>query len=542
MKSKIIILFSFISISLFAQVPKENVVIEKFTGIYCGACPTAVHNVHDLIENEDAQVIVVSYHSASTYSDPLFENPDAHGRNQYYASDISGYPTTIFDGIDIPDYTDGYQGFVDSYNNRKDLLSPVSIDLSYIWNGGTSYSANITITKESEITSTDLRLQLALTQTNIDFSWMGEEKLYDVVEQMLPDYNGTSLDFSGNDEITLDFDFELENGWDPDYMKLLAFVQDHQTKEIFQGDKILLRNATETNDASPDMILELSDNYCGNNMAPVVRIRNSAGTNLTSLQIAYSINNSAEQTLDWTGDLAPFEQEVVYLDNISFSPQATDNVLYIETRLPNGSADEDDSNDEITHEFNSSQVIGTKPRIEFRTDEWPFLNSWELRDAEENIVAQSSNLDSYTVYTEEFDLSEGCYSFTMFDETGNGFSNWTGEDGYFIFYDDDGNELINIVDFGYELNILFEASLSVGIENQNSEKQVQLYPNPTVDILNIKNAKQSQINIYDMLGNIVFEQLNMDDYIDISALVTGAYTVEVITNDKETFRKVIIKH
>lgn len=535
------VIISICFISGFTQVAKQNVVIEKFTGIYCGACPSAVHNIHDLIENEDANVIVVSYHSASVYSDPIFENTDSDGRNQYYSSYITGYPTVIFDGIEFPIWNDDYQGYVNSFYNRNEELSPVSLSLSYDWNTGDSYTAHIVITKESDISSTDLRLQLSLTETNIDFAWQTEEKLYDVVRKMINDFNGSILDFSSSDEISLDFDFEIESDWNPDYLHLLAFVQDHDTREIFQGEKISIANTSESNDASPDMILELGDDYCGSHLAPVVRIRNSSGAILSDLDINYTINNGNIETFHWTGELTPFQQEIVYLPEIMFIPQINNNILTINTDNPNNANDEDDSNDEISHSFNGAPVIGTQPPIEFRTDEWPFLNSWELKDADGNIVVQSGNMSNYTVYTEEFDLEEGCYSFSMYDETGNGFVNWAGEDGYFIFYDHNGNEMVNIVDFDFELNILFEVSLSVDIRGIELSNDIEIYPNPSDNFLFIIGNENVDIIIFDILGNSVLKRQNINKEINIEDLSTGSYVIEIKTSDNHIIKKKFLK-
>ena len=530
-KNFTVLLFAFFSITAFAQVPKENVVIEKFTGIYCGACPSAVHNIHDLIENENADVTVISYHSAGPYSDPLFENADSDGRNTYYSSMIVGFPTTIFDGIEVPEFANGYEDFVDTYNQRKDSLSPVSIDLGFSWNGGDSYTANVTVIKESGITATDLRLQITLIETNIYFDWMGEEKLYDVSRKMLPDFNGSPLDFTVQNEITFNFDFTVDGDWNPDYCNLVAFVQDHDTKEIFQGAKVSIANVTETNDATPFMILGVDENFCGSTLTTQVGIRNSSGSNLSSLDINYSINGGTIQTYNWTGDLAPFDEGFVDLPAITFNAQSLDNQLLITTSNPNNSSDEDPSNNEISHSFDATPVFGLTPSIEFRTDEWPSLNNWELLDSEGTIIEQSGTLSSYTVYNESFDLAEGCYAFTIYDQTGNGFSNWAGENGYFIFYNAQGIEIVNIVDFGYELTILFETSATVDVAERILKDEFKTYPNPAKSKITIRNNLIiSEYQIINSLGQSVIHQNNMNVSnltVDVSSFEAGLYIVKI---------------
>ena len=540
-----LLLFTLSSVTLFGQVQKQNVVIEKFTGIYCGACPSAVHNIHDLIENENANIIVVSHHSASTYSDPLFENPDSDGRNSYYSSMITGFPTVIFDGVETPDFSTGYPAYVDCYNSRISELSPVDINLDFTWNGDDSYTANVTITKEGGISSTDLRLQLALTETNINFAWMGEEKLYDVTRKMMPDYNGTTLDFSSVDELTFNIDFTVDSDWNPDYCKVIAFVQDNDTKETFQGVEVSIANTSEENDATPYMILGIDDDFCGNVLAPQVWIRNSSGSHLTSVDINSSINGGDIETFHWTGDLAPFEEELVALSEMIFSSHEFDNHLVITTSNPNGSIDEDPSNDEISHDFDASQIIGTTPSIEFRTDEWPFLNSWELTDADGNIVAESGYLESYTVYNESFNLEDGCYNFTIYDETGNGFVNWAGEDGYFIFYDADGIEMVNVIDFGYELTILFQASSTISVEENISKDFLTTFPNPAKNSITIENSLLiNEYQIINNLGQVVTSRngINSNNItVDLTSFKAGLYIIRISDNEGLKSRKIEIR-
>jgi len=72
---------------------------------------------------------------------------------------------------------------------------------------------------------------------------------------------------------------------------------------------------------------------------------------------------------------------------------------------------------------------------------------------------------------------------------------------------------------------------------------VEIYPNPTNSILNIKNdynTKINRISIYNSLGQKQIEIYQNTNQIDISKLKNGVYFIEFETDGKH-IRKNIIK-
>ena len=62
--------------------------------------------------------------------------------------------------------------------------------------------------------------------------------------------------------------------------------------------------------------------------------------------------------------------------------------------------------------------------------------------------------------------------------------------------------------------------------------------------LTISNSECKQINnisLFNQLGQIVLFEQNKFENIDISKLEQGIYIMEIVTNDKKTFRKKIVK-
>lgn len=77
-----------------------------------------------------------------------------------------------------------------------------------------------------------------------------------------------------------------------------------------------------------------------------------------------------------------------------------------------------------------------------------------------------------------------------------------------------------------------------------------IYPNPTNEIVNIQlsgNLVESpKIKIYDIIGKLVYEKNNFDNFASqnlsfrVDNLTTGIYLISVQTNDKTTTKKLII--
>ncbi|PQJ80222.1 ELWxxDGT repeat protein [Polaribacter porphyrae] len=96
---------------------------------------------------------------------------------------------------------------------------------------------------------------------------------------------------------------------------------------------------------------------------------------------------------------------------------------------------------------------------------------------------------------------------------------------------------------GNELFMLEEAALSTNNQTLSELVEVIIYPNPTLDILNIKvdNKQIQAISIFNLLGKEVLKLKNIDKEINISQLSKGMYILQIKT-DKNTFIKKIIKN
>jgi hypothetical protein len=102
--------------------------------------------------------------------------------------------------------------------------------------------------------------------------------------------------------------------------------------------------------------------------------------------------------------------------------------------------------------------------------------------------------------------------------------------------------LLNSLDDGFLLRI-DPTTLNIEINEMNTFN-ILLYPNPTSDVLNIKNDSNislEKINIIDSLGKIVMEITNDFQTIRTNNLQQGLYLMQIISKDYKVINKKFVK-
>lgn len=79
--------------------------------------------------------------------------------------------------------------------------------------------------------------------------------------------------------------------------------------------------------------------------------------------------------------------------------------------------------------------------------------------------------------------------------------------------------------------------------NEHNQIEVSIYPNPAIDYVQIFSEQIERVEVYNMLGQRVFDQFYGDSHVLIptSNLAPGTYAVKVTTTDGTTTKQVVIK-
>ncbi len=393
------------------KVAKNYVVVEIVTGTWCYYCPGAAMGADDLVENGH-QVAVIEHHSGDSY-----QTTGSSARSSYY--NVSGIPDAYFNGtynVSGGSHTSSmYTNYLSAYNQAIDDLSDFTLDLDFT-NTGLDYQATIEVTEPGSYSGTNLVVHLALTESHIPENWQGMSELNFVNRAMYPNHSGSS--YSGGTE-TFNINFSADASWVIENCELVAFIQDNDTKEILQSDKISLATPTGTNNAALQEIYEIDDK-CENKVSPVVKIKNYGSDDITSLTFEYSVNSGTTETYNWTGSAIAYTEETdIELDEITFNIQQS-NTLDIEITQVNGTSDDDPANNSASIDFDQSpQAVGAL-HLELNTYSNGSECTWEITTYDGTVIYEGGPYQNNQTIEEDIYLGNDCYKFSLMDSGGDG--------------------------------------------------------------------------------------------------------------------------
>jgi hypothetical protein len=528
------------------QVPRDKVIVEIGTGTWCQYCPGAAMGADDLIENGEP-VAVIEYHNGDNYA-----NTYSNYRNSFY--NITGFPTAYFDGK-LP-FVGGshdvsmYSNYLPRVNQREAIPSSFTIDISGTHTCLTNFTANITVQKVASYSGTNLRLHAVVTESNIQEFWQGQDHLNFVCRKMVPNQNGTVLDFSGNDTQNVTLQFTFDEGWVFDNSDFVVFVQDMSTKEILQGTQIsMLDFLPEYHfDAKVTGTANIPAENCTGLITPTAKVRNVGADTLTSLNFYYNVNNGDVQSYSWSGNIPYLAYGEIALSGITFDVLDT-NEIVIYSGDPNGNPDQCTEND-TTHQF-VYQAMYTPHTVKLilRTDANPGETTWDLVNSQDSILYQGGPYTtSGQMIQETFDLpDDDCYTFTIHDSGGDGLLT----PGFYLLYYGSNTTIVQGTAFGNQQATQFNTNEPLGIHETIAKQQVQVFPNPFKDytqvVVSLEQASPVIIKLYNLTGTVVYRSdagmLPAGSYtfrIDATGFAPGMYLYNIIIGNKVNTGKITL--
>ncbi len=527
----------------------QNVVLEEFTGIHCVFCPQG-HAIAQAIQDAHPDdVSLINIHVGS-YANPGPGEPDfrtPYGSAIVGQSGLTGYPggtvnRHVFPGRGMTNggTAMGRGSWTISANETLAIGSPVNVGVEAVIDVQTNL---LTVHVEGYYTSNSPQgtnlLNVALLQNNTKGPQTGGGQgnnynhMHRLVEMITGQWgevintttSGTFVDRTYTYTIPADYNgvpVELAD------MEVVAFISNtHQ--EIPSGSRAYptYTGITNANDANLRYIAELP-NTCSDNIAPEVNIQNTGQNPITSLNIEYTINGDVHN-YNWTGEILSLRNETIELPEVPYTIQGTNTV---EVSLPN---DDDNTNNNASETFEEA-VAGTGTvYMELHTDNWGNECRWNVRDGSGAVIYIGGPYGNNQTINVTFSLPADCYSFTILDTQGDGGGaiTLTDSDGT-VIYATNGN-------YGAGETTQFSSNGILGV-TQSQLDNISLYPNPASTVLNLKNAENATIQVYDILGKMILSQENisMDEQINVANLQTGTYFMKISKDNLVTTKRFLI--
>lgn len=517
--------------SLKANAQNERVLLlESFTNTSCGYCGMYNPAMDALIASNSDKIAAIKYHvSWPSNQDPMYlhNTSDNGSRTSYYG--VDGVPFVVIDGTR---FSGGPNQVTQNLINQLAAIeSPMELRLTFDVD---EVKNTITVYVMGRV-STDiigsLKLYVGVIEKEIHFTSPpgnnGERDFYSVMKKLLPSASGTALgELVAGDYFAYTFTWELANIYNMDQLDAIAWVQNSNTKEVYQACK----SSQEfipffANEACVDGLSNIKGVTCSGVEAPKVVLTNYGSNALITAELEVLVNGVSTKTMTWNGNLACLASETVDLGEIAF-PVEDLNLLEVRINNVNGDSDEASGNDMTSSEIEGApDVVGKVLKLVIRTDTHPEETTWKVTHlGTGEVVLEGGPYDTPNhTFNETLQITgDGCYDFTIYDAGGNGFTGGgvyglkAGSATLFsgkVFGDSESNE------FSYEVVANAEETLCTA---------TTVYPNPTTGMVNIESEGDQNVTIYNMAGQRIYEGLSHGHLqIDMKAYGAGIYAIQV---------------
>lgn len=264
------------------------------------------------------------------------------------------------------------------------------------------------------------------------------------------------------------------------FMNFMDYVNDNCMNSFTVGQKNRMLSAinaarpglltslacqTTLDDAGVSLILTPSGTLCSGTFNPVVSVKNFGSNNLTSFTLNYRIDGGATMTQNWTGNLATLQTV-----NINLAQQTVgggSHTFEAFTTQPNGTSDDDPSNDDATSTFVISNGGIALPFINsFELPLFP-LPSWDLDNPDGATTwartTTAAKTGSASIYMDNYDYSANGeidrLTFDPLDFTGNSSVTMTFELAYALYSSTGYSDTLRVLvskDCGASWDVVYE--------------------------------------------------------------------------------------
>ena len=205
-----------------------------------------------MLDNYPETLIGVEWHSPSfTPGNSDFDISAYSTRANLYG--VGGIPHTQWNGEyeTVGGYPNGdWESMIGTFETLYDAMvdDETPYDISINGYAGTTVTYDVTISLDSDMSSSNQKVNVFVVEDNIWSYWAGASAYHNArnVARLWPMSEDLSISIAGESE-TFSGTFEMGSNWIADSTKIIAIVQNYSTKHILQASQVFI------NDMNPDI-------------------------------------------------------------------------------------------------------------------------------------------------------------------------------------------------------------------------------------------------------------------------------------------------
>ncbi len=247
---KILLIIFICALLIPSYAHDKKTLVERFTNSGCGPCATLNNAWYNATTSQligsGAMTHIVYNVDWPFANDPMYllNSADDNLRRGYYG--VNAVPWIDINGTDF-NTGSGSAAFVSAVNNGNAEFAPFSIVLTPEIFPNNVINVHVTINRDAgdvTVFGDNVKLQVGITEKTVAYASPqpnGESSFFSITRKMLPDGHGTLLTIPAPGEtVEMDLSYipttEFLNLVNMDSLRIVAFIQDDDTKEVFQSE------------------------------------------------------------------------------------------------------------------------------------------------------------------------------------------------------------------------------------------------------------------------------------------------------------------
>lgn len=289
---------------------------------------------------------------------------------------------------------------------------------------------------------------------------------------------------------------------------------------------------------------------------PLITIKNTGSTTITSLDITYGRVGAALSTFHWTGSLGFLQKQDVSLPAPQWLGTSSNRfVAYVSN--PNGGVDQYGWNDTSSTDFNIPVQLPSALVFELHTNNLGNESSYTLKDSQGNLIINRTGLSSQTYYRDTVYLNTDCYTLKLNDAGDDGLFFWANpstDTGTFKILDPFSGTVFKNYEYDFGNNIYEQFTvnylMNTYVAPAADVDALTVFPNPTngsftvrfdIPVLSAVKVKMYNALMQEVLSEKLMISTPAQNFLfDTQNLAPGVYLFVADAGGKKLSTKVMV--